>query len=222
MPDITMPNLKPRFPLRPSRRPNHASWERNEAAKIALGPKFATRTWQGITEMVPLHCPPPLFIEPLGSVDKATAPWWRLIFVARLSNEFQDPWTVWYFSISQLAALLDICDLMFAEDLEDAYHLSIFSGTGKLFWWLWSHVFAINEHGQVIQRWRLVMGCDPSSCLGFCDSDKAVSGFCIDGFFGQFPAADFHGRCPAGSPAVQAERARIHAKLQAVGLGLRP
>jgi hypothetical protein len=27
---------KPRLPLRHSRRPNHASWERNEAAKIAL------------------------------------------------------------------------------------------------------------------------------------------------------------------------------------------
>ncbi len=34
---VTMP--KPRFPLSPSRRPNHASWERNEAAKIALGPQ---------------------------------------------------------------------------------------------------------------------------------------------------------------------------------------
>ena len=33
---------KPRLPLRHSRRPNHASWERNEAAKIALDPKFAT------------------------------------------------------------------------------------------------------------------------------------------------------------------------------------
>ncbi len=27
---------KDRFTLRPSRRPNHASWERNEAAKLAL------------------------------------------------------------------------------------------------------------------------------------------------------------------------------------------
>ena len=69
---VTMP--KARFPLRPSRRPNHASWERNEAAKIALGPKFATWTWQGIVEMVPWNCPLPLFIEPLGAVDKATAP----------------------------------------------------------------------------------------------------------------------------------------------------
>jgi hypothetical protein len=65
---------KPRLALRPSRRPNHASWERNEAAKIALGPKFTTWIWQGIVEMVPPNCPLPLFIEPLGAVDKATPP----------------------------------------------------------------------------------------------------------------------------------------------------
>ena len=112
--------------------------------------------WQGIVEMVPLNCPLPLFIEPLGAVDKATPPWWRLILDARISNEFQDAWGVWYFSVSQLAALLDVCDIMFAEDLEDAYHLSIFSGcTGRPFW---SRVFTIDEHGQVVPRWRLVMG----------------------------------------------------------------
>ena len=189
----TMP--KSRFPLRPSRRPNHASWERNEAAKIALGPKFATWTWQGIVEMVPRNCPLPLYIEPLGAVDKATAPWWRLILDARLSNELQDPWGVWYFSVAQLAALLDVCDIMFAEDLEDAYHLSIFAGcTGKPFW---SRVFCIDEHGQVVERWRLVLGCDPFTCLGFCD--KAMSGFCIDGFVGRFAAAHF-GQRNAGSP----------------------
>ena len=186
---------KPRLTLRPSRRSNHASWERNEAAKIALGPKFATWTWQGIVEMVPSNCPLPLFIEPLGAVDKATAPWWRLILDARLSNAFQDPWGVWYFSVAQLAALLDVCDIMFAEDLEDAYHLSIFSGcTGKP---MWSRTFALDEHGQVVERWRLVMGCDVYSCLGLCD--KAMSGFCIDGFVGRFAAAHF-GQRNAGSP----------------------
>ena len=190
---MTMP--KPRLPLRHSRRPNHASWERNEAAKIALGPKVATWTWQGVVEMIPQGCPVPLFIEPLGAVDKATAPWWRLILDARISNEYQDPWGVWYFSIAQLAALLDYCDIMFAEDLEDAYHLSIFSGcTGKPFW---SCVFSIDHNGHVVRRWRLVMGCDPYTCLGLCD--KAMSGFCIDGFVGRFAAAHF-GQRNAGSP----------------------
>jgi len=69
---MSMP--KPRLPLRHSRRPNHASWERNEAAKIAFAPTVATWIWQGIVEMVPRGCPLPLFIEPLGAVDKATAP----------------------------------------------------------------------------------------------------------------------------------------------------
>jgi hypothetical protein len=186
---------KPRLPLRHSRRPNHASWEPNEAAKIALGPKFATWIWQGMVEMVPRCCPLPLFVEPLGAVDNDTAPWWRLILDARISNEFQDPWGEWFFSVSQLADLLDFCDIMFAEDLEDAYQLSIFAGcTGKPFW---SCVFAIDEHGQVVRQWRLIMGCDPSTCLGLCD--KAMSGFCIDGFVGRFAAAHF-GQCNAGSP----------------------
>jgi len=84
---------------------------------------------------------------------------------------------------------------MFAEDLEDAYHLSIFAGcTGKPFW---SRVFTIDETGQVVQQWRLVMGCDPFTCLGLCD--KAMSGFCIDGFVGRFAAAHF-GQRNAGSP----------------------
>jgi hypothetical protein len=145
--------------------------------------------------MVPPGLPLPLYIEPLGAVDKATPPWWRLILDARLSNLLQDPWGVWYFSVGQLAALLDVCDIMFAEDLEDAYHLSIFAGcTGKPFW---SRVFTIDETGQVVQQWRLVMGCDPFTCLGLCD--KAMSGFCIDGFVGRFAAAHF-GQRNAGSP----------------------
>jgi hypothetical protein len=41
------------------------------------------------------------------------------------------------------------------------------------------------------------MGCDPYTCLGFCD--KAMSGFCIDGFVGRFAAAHF-GQRNAGSP----------------------
>ena len=77
---------EPRLPLRHSRRPNHASWEHNEAAKIALGPKFADWIVQGIVEMIPRNCPLPLFIEPLGAVDKATDPLWRLILDARYSN----------------------------------------------------------------------------------------------------------------------------------------
>ena len=41
------------------------------------------------------------------------------------------------------------------------------------------------------------MGCDPYTCLGLCD--KAMSGFCIDGFVGRFAAAHF-GQRSTGSP----------------------
>ena len=76
---LTMPKTHLTFCA--SRKPNHARSERNEAAKIALGPKFATwtwlRPWQGrmIVEMTPHGHRNPLFIQSLGAVDKATAPW---------------------------------------------------------------------------------------------------------------------------------------------------
>ncbi len=95
--------------------------------------------------MVPHKCALPLIIEPLGAIDKATAPGWRLIRDARLSNEYHDddqsPCGVWYFSVAQLSGLLDVFDVMFAEDLEDAYHLSIFLARGCIlvtclrYWW---------------------------------------------------------------------------------------
>ena len=190
---LVMP--KPKFPLRPSWRKNHASWENNHEARRALGPKFAAWMCQCIVEIVPPGCPLPLFIEPLGAVDKATDPFWRLILDARLSNEHHDEWGVWYLSVSALAALLDHCDVMFAEDLEDAYHLSAFAGcTGEL---RWSRVLTFDEQGSLVWAWRLVLGCDPTTCLGFCD--KAMSGFCIDGFVARFAAAHF-GQRNAGSP----------------------
>ena len=186
---------KSRFPLRGSRKPNHASWERNPAAKAAIGPKFAAWMWQGICEIHPIHCPPPLFIEPLGAVEKATDPFWRLILDARLSNAFHDMWGVWYHSAASLAALLDVCDVMFAEDLEDAYHLSAFAGcTGRLHW---ARVLAFMPDGSIDWQWRLVLGCTPETCLGFCD--KAMSGFEIEGFVWRFAAAHF-GQRNAGSP----------------------
>jgi hypothetical protein len=40
---------------------------------------------------------------------------------------------VWYQSDLALAALLDVCDVLFAEDLEEAFYLSAFAGcTGVL------------------------------------------------------------------------------------------
>ncbi len=38
----------------------------------------------------------------------------------------------------------------------------------------------LDSDGNIAWAWRLVLGCDPTTCLGFCD--KAMSQFCIDGF----------------------------------------
>ena len=190
---LVMP--KPSFPMHGSWRSNHPSWERNREAQQALGPKLAAWIAQGIVEVVPPWCPPPLFVEPLGAVDKATDPFWRLILDARISNEYHDEWGVWYLSISALAALLDECDILFAEDLIDAYHLSVFAGcTGRL---RWVDMLVFGPDGTLIWEKRLVLGCDPSSCWGFCD--KAMSGFSVEGFLMRFAAAHF-GQRNAGSP----------------------
>ncbi len=89
---------KPLLTLCPSCHLNHSCWELNKAANFAIRPKLATWTWEGIVEMVHCNCRLPLFIEPLGAVDKATDP-------SRISNKYQDSWGVWYFSISALATL---------------------------------------------------------------------------------------------------------------------
>ena len=97
----------------------------------------------------------------LGAVDKATDPFWRLILDAQISNEFHDEWGVWYLSIAALAALLDECYIIFAEDLVDAYHLSVFACcTGRL---QWVDMLVFGPDGTLIWQKRLVLGCDPSS-----------------------------------------------------------
>jgi hypothetical protein len=67
------------------------------------------------------------------------------------------------------------------------YHLSAFPGcTGEL---RWSRILT---HW----AWRLVLGCETTTCLGFCD--KAMSIFCIDCFVARLAAAHF-GQRNAGS-----------------------
>jgi hypothetical protein len=118
---------------------------------------------------------------------------------------FHDDGGVWFQSVSALAALHVVCDVLFAEDLEDAYHLSAFAG--------WSWVLTLDSDGNIAWAWRLVLGCDPTTCLGFCD--KAMSQFCIDGcqVVARFAAAHFGQRdSDAGSPLDAFMRAvlRVH------------
>ncbi len=105
-------------------------------------------------------------------MDKARDPWWRLILDARISNEFHDALDVWYSSALALAALLDPCDAMLAEVLEDSYHLTAFPGctsrlhvlTFTLFclplappsWLLAAHLSGFLRQGNVRFRGRLL------------------------------------------------------------------
>ncbi len=102
----------------------------------------------------------PALHGPLGTPDRC---------IALADPGDPEALTLFFGPAGPLAVLLDVCDLLFAEDLDDAYHLNISAGcTGKPFW---SRVraFTIDEHGQVLQRWRLVMGAT-LTCLGFCDT----------------------------------------------------
>jgi hypothetical protein len=63
----------------------------------------------------------PIYIEPLGAVDKATAPFQRLITDSRLSNEIHQDWGVWYNSAEHFSTLLDFGDILFVDDMTDAY-----------------------------------------------------------------------------------------------------
>ena len=71
----------------------------------------------------------------------------------------------------------------------------MFAGcTGQL---RWVDMLVFGPDGTLIWQKRLVLGCDPWSCWGFCD--KAMSGFCVEGFLMRFAAAHF-GQRNAGSP----------------------
>ena len=73
---------KSSFPAKPFWKPNYPSW--NLVAKTALGPTLAT---QGIVEVgIPGYHNLSLYTEPLGEVDKATAPFQRLLTNSQLSN----------------------------------------------------------------------------------------------------------------------------------------
>jgi hypothetical protein len=96
------------------------------------------------------------------------------------------------------AALLDACDIILAGDIADAHHLSIFAGAPENHS---GHAYSPSTSTvKVVRRWLLVMGCDPSTCLGLCD--KAMSSFCIDGSVGRFATAHFRQR-DAGSPRTR-------------------
>lgn len=208
--------------VRPSWKPNHASWEQNEEAKRMLGGKLALWFLSGALEYIRPGLPPPVIVEPIGQVPKKGPDKYRLITDAREGNESIEDWGVHYFSARDLAMGLSPKAIVCGSDFADAYHISKFGGcTGELVW-TWGVVNvdrvypgdpryptleeAIPGPGQdgpgdpiemLVFGWRLVVGCSPETCMGTCD--KAMNGMEFDGCLARWAAAHF-GQKPAGSP----------------------
>jgi hypothetical protein len=110
--------------------PNHASWELNPAAQAALGPTIARWLAGGWAEFIDLlkgHMMPQI-IEPLGAVDKATDPLFRLITDGRLGNGSYLPWGVVYHGIRDVCLVLRRGDFFWLIDITDAYHTALYAG----------------------------------------------------------------------------------------------
>ena len=113
---------------------NHRSWEDPEV-KAVLGKKLATWFYQGALEYVPPGVPPPTVIEPKAVVAKKGKDKYRDITDAREGNKSLEPWGVIYFTARDLADALMPCAIVSGHDMQDGYHISLFSGcTGELVW----------------------------------------------------------------------------------------
>jgi hypothetical protein len=162
---------------------------------MVLGHSLASWINQGIVEV---GIQIPLYIVPLGAVHKVTAPYLRVITNSRLSNAIHQDWGVWYNSAEHLSALLDSGDILFANDIHDAYHSTPFAGcTGKLHY---AWVLTVGPSGSFIwswDSWHPTIGCTMFICNGCCD--KAYNGFSTNGFICRFAATHF-GQKNAGAP----------------------
>ena len=188
MPKVAVPSQRRAFR-------NHPSWEDDPAAQAALGPIIAKWLAQGILEYVEWDDRQPVLLQPCGAVPKGSAPFYRLITDARFGNRMYSDWGVSYTSAADLSHALHRCDFTWCTDLEDAYHLAVFSGCGGALRPTRRPV--VSGSGEVSWLDGFVNGCDPSTCLGGCDKD--MSGLSIEGHVFRFAACQF-GQKTAGSP----------------------
>jgi hypothetical protein len=188
MPKVAVPSQQRTFS-------NHPSWENDPAAREALGPVIAKWLAQGVLEYVEWDDRQPVLLQPCGAVPKGSAPFYRLITDARFGNRMYSDWGVSYTSAAELSHVLHQCDFTWCSDLEDAYHLAVFSGCGGALRPVKRPV--VSGSGEVSWIDGFVNGCDPSSCLGGCDKD--MSGLSIEGHVFRFAACQF-GQKTAGSP----------------------
>ena len=195
---------------------NHSSWEDDERAKEALGPKIGQYFYQGILEWVPprAQCLP-ANISPLAAVDKSTDPFYRMVQDAREPNEGVAPWKVKYYTVVDLAMMLDYGDIMFALDFSDAYHLTALPGCHcgrREERWV-----ELGQDGQWVWRSQVRLGCTGQDCAYFCD--KSMAAVCIGGQMARVAASHF-GQATAGSPLaylVNTVRRHYAARKKALG-----
>ena len=190
---------------------NHDSWELNDDAKRALGPKLAEYIDRGVFEWVSPDDPfPPVAISPLAAVDKSSPPWWRLIADARRPNEGVADWPVKYTTAAELGMLLEYGDYLFAEDLDGAYHNSCKPGCNSDRTWV--TVMRPGPDGAPSEFRRLSVGCTSKTCLGYCD--RSMAGVRVEGQLYRICCAHF-GEKTAGSPLaclVNAFRRHVRAR----------
>ena len=207
------------WPTRRSWRPNHKSWEGDPEAKAALGPKLAEYFYRGVLEWVSPRAPClPATVSPLAAVDKATDPFYRLVQDAREPNVGVAPWKVKYYTVRDLAILVDYGDILFATDFEDAYHLTVLPGC---------------HAGQREERWveqgpdggwvwktQRRIGCTGGTCSFFCD--KSMAAVRLEGQLVRVAAAHF-GQTTAGAPlSYLVNTVRRHFAARKGGLGPAP
>ena len=207
MPKVSSPTQQTAFR-------NHPSWEKDEAAKKALGPVIAKWLVSGVLEYVEWNERLPVLLQPCGAVPKGTAPFYRLITDARFGNNLYADWGVTYTTAAQLSTTLNRCDFTFSIDISDAYHLAVWAGCGGQLRPVNRPVLASADGpgGRLSWLSALINGCDPSSCLGGCDKD--LSGIMIEGHVFRFASCQF-GQKTAGSPlgAIVRSVARFFARL---------
>ena len=193
---------------------NHPSWERDEAAKRALGPVIAKWLASGVLEYVGWDDRVPVLLQPCGAVPKGTAPFYRLITDARHANTLYADWGVTYTTAAQLSSTLNRCDFTFSIDISDAYHLALWAGCGGELRPIKRPVLASSDGpgGRLTWLDATVNGCTPFTCRGGCDKD--LSGIMIEGHIFRFASCQF-GQKTAGSPlgAIVRSVARFFARL---------
>jgi hypothetical protein len=186
--DGTFCVAKSGMPFKPIFQKNHPTYETNPVAKKILIRVMTQWFDSGVLEYVCRWHRLPQCILACGAVDKASAPWWRLITDARPVNVFAFSWRIKYITISDLCLMLRPGSLMTVRDLKAAYHLVKYGGCNGaaqfLVRWVTNHAKTGYEAKRFMQA-----GCGPGSCTGFCD--KSYMAICVEGHVGRFACAQF-------------------------------